>query len=62
MNLTDWLTYAGRWYLSQFSTPGPTQMPRNWTSAYLEIVHTVLATDNAGVSLGSCFQFSVASF
>ena len=62
MNLTDWLTYAGRWYLSQFSTPGATQLPRNWTSASLDFFHTVLATDNEGVSIGSCFQFSVDSF
>ena len=55
MNLTDWLTYAGRWYLSQFSTPGATQLPRNWTSASLDFFHTVLATDNEGVSIGSCF-------
>ena len=55
MNLTDWLTHAGRWYISQVSTAGATQLPRGWTSTAVDIFRTVLATDNEGVSIGSCF-------
>ena len=62
MNLTDWLTHAGRWYMSQVSTAGATQLPRGWTSTAVDIFRTVLPTDNEGVSIGSCFQFSVDSF
>ena len=62
MNLTDWLTHAGRWYMSQISTHGPIQLPNNLTSTAVDIFRTVLPVDNEGVSIGSCFQFSAASF
>ena len=62
MNLTDWLTHTGCWYMSQISTSEPTQLLRNWTFAAVDIVHTVVPIDNEGVSIGSCFQFSVEAF
>ena len=62
MNLTDWLTHAGRWYASQVSTAGANQLPHGRTSDAVDIFRTVLSVDNEGVSTGSCFLFSVVSF